>query len=116
MCLETKFQPFQFRNYKDIGCRIDVHGAGMTCTPLYISFSAHEITHAFDDSGIMFDHSGANKPLYDNETVERSEPFYNLIALMSFQHVTQSSFDAITFMSIGSISRLSIGVVNPLKR
>ena len=34
MWLETKFQPFQLRNDKDIGCRIDVHGAGMTCTPL----------------------------------------------------------------------------------
>ena len=34
MCLETKFQPFRLRNDKDIGCRIDVHGAGMTCTPL----------------------------------------------------------------------------------
>ena len=35
MWLETKFQPVRLRNDKDIGCRIDVHGAGMTCTPLY---------------------------------------------------------------------------------
>ena len=34
-------------------------------------FVAHEITHAFDDAGIMYDMSGANKPLYDEETVER---------------------------------------------
>ena len=38
MWLETKFQPFRLRNDKDIGCRIDVHGAGMTCTPLYVRF------------------------------------------------------------------------------
>ena len=36
MWLETKFQPFRLRNDKDIGCRIDVHGAGMTCHPLYM--------------------------------------------------------------------------------
>ena len=36
MWLETKFQPFRLRNDKDKGGRIDVHGAGMTCTPLYV--------------------------------------------------------------------------------
>ena len=36
MWLETKFQPFRLRNDKVIGCRIDVHGAGMTSTPLYV--------------------------------------------------------------------------------
>ena len=41
------------------------------------NISAHEITHAFDDSGILFDQSGANKPLYDEDTVERYYIFRN---------------------------------------
>ena len=35
-----------------------------------IFFSAHEITHAFDEVGIMYDSQGHFKPLYDNATIE----------------------------------------------
>ena len=32
--------------------------------------SAHEITHAFDEVGIMYNSKGLFQPLYDNETIE----------------------------------------------
>ena len=35
---------------------------------IYI-FTAHEITHAFDDVGIQYDSTGSFRALYDNETV-----------------------------------------------
>lgn len=31
---------------------------------------AHEITHAFDDEGILYDQFGAFNPLYDNKTID----------------------------------------------
>ena len=31
--------------------------------------SAHEITHAFDDSGINYDRDGSSAQLYDNQTI-----------------------------------------------
>ena len=43
MCLVTKIQPFQLRNDKDIGCRIDEHTVGMTCTPLYIAAMCYNL-------------------------------------------------------------------------
>ena len=33
-------------------------------------FPAHEITHAFDEVGIMYNSKGLFQPLYDNETIE----------------------------------------------
>ena len=36
----------------------------------FIILSAHEITHAFDEVGIMYNSQGHFKPLYDNDTVE----------------------------------------------
>ena len=35
MCLETKFQPFRFRNDKDIDVQIDVHVSNLTFLRLY---------------------------------------------------------------------------------
>ena len=35
-----------------------------------IYVSAHEITHAFDDSGINYDREGKAAQLYDNHTLE----------------------------------------------
>ena len=37
---------------------------------LFSSFVAHEITHAFDDVGILYDSDGTYKPLYDNQTIQ----------------------------------------------
>ena len=34
-------------------------------------FTAHEITHAFDDVGIQYDSTGSYRPLYDNKTVSQ---------------------------------------------
>ena len=34
-------------------------------------FTAHEITHAFDDVGIQYDSTGSYRALYDNETVSK---------------------------------------------
>ena len=34
-------------------------------------FTAHEITHAFDDVGIQYDSTGSYQPLYDNLTVSQ---------------------------------------------
>ena len=36
----------------------------------FFSFSAHEITHAFDEVGIMYDSQAQFKPLYDNSTIK----------------------------------------------
>ena len=33
-------------------------------------FTAHEITHAFDEVGIMYNSKGFFSPLYDNDTVD----------------------------------------------
>ena len=35
-----------------------------------MSVSAHEITHAFDDSGINYDSDGMSAQLYDNKTIK----------------------------------------------
>lgn len=35
-----------------------------------VTLSAHEITHAFDDEGILYDQFGAFNPLYDNKTID----------------------------------------------
>ena len=37
MCLETNFQPFRFRNNKEIDVQIDVHVSNLTFLRLYIS-------------------------------------------------------------------------------
>ena len=37
---------------------------------IFYLFSAHEITHAFDEVGIMYNSEGLFQPLYDNETIE----------------------------------------------
>ena len=36
MCLETKFQPFLFRNDKDIQVQMDVHVSNLTFLQLYL--------------------------------------------------------------------------------
>ena len=36
----------------------------------FAQFLAHEITHAFDDSGINYNSEGMTAQLYDNKTVE----------------------------------------------
>ena len=35
-----------------------------------VTISAHEITHAFDDSGINYDRDGMSAQLYDNKTIQ----------------------------------------------
>lgn len=38
---------------------------------LLLFFTAHEITHAFDDVGIQYDSTGSFRALYDNETLSK---------------------------------------------
>ena len=79
MCLDTKFQPFRFRNDKDIDVQIDVHMSNLTFLGLYVLKLVSKLcwqvcTSVAEQTNKVWKFNGDDKELFTEERDERSEP------------------------------------------